>query len=151
MAMPLIDPWSKFLATPLRLVVVATGSRDWRTPPERCGVLDWPSRSVVLLHGGAIGADQMMAEYAAKQGWQVLPAFKPDYESYPGRVAPKIRNGQMIAEAVRLGLTYDVPVLCQALWRDHSGGTAHTIGLARQHDLGVSVVYDCDCHGLIGT
>lgn len=138
-------------AAPLKLGVLVTGSRNWRWPLVTGGVIRWPGGPVTLLHGGADGADKQMARHAADQGWNVLPPFLPDYQKFPPRVAPLIRNQAMISKLTAMLTDGEIDLaVCVALWRNHSGGTGHTRTLAI--DLGIPVVtrYDCGCHTLTG-
>jgi SLOG family YspA-like protein len=48
-----------------------------------------------IVSGGAVGADRMAERYAEKYGIPIT-VFKPDYERYPGKYAPIVRNTQII-------------------------------------------------------
>lgn len=60
----------------------------------------YPSISL-LLHGGAKGADQLADRYGREHGIPVN-VIRPDYEQYPEKVAPLMRNTELVqlADAV---------------------------------------------------
>lgn len=136
---------------PLRLGVLVTGSRDWRWPRVLNGLIDWPHGPITLIHGGADGADKQMVRHAADQGWNVLPAFLPDYRTLPRRIAPLARNDRMVDALQRMYQERQIDLaLCVALWRDHSGGTGYTRDAAAALRIPVVTRYDCACHTLTG-
>lgn len=73
---------------------------------------DYPSR---LVHGGAIGADQLAKQLAEKLGLHETE-MRPDYEKYPGHLAPLKRNDEMIAQA-------DAVIVFYAAGRERKGGS----------------------------
>jgi hypothetical protein len=70
----------------------------------------------MLLHGGARGADQLAARFARTHELEVQ-VIRPDYRNYPEKLAPLLRNTELVelADAVmafygphgRTGGTYD--------------------------------------------
>jgi hypothetical protein len=74
-----------------------------------------------LISGGARGADKMAEHYADMMG---LPkrVFLPDYQTYGGKKAPLIRNGQIVAEAQQV----------IAFWDGKSTGTMHAVNQAKK-------------------
>ena len=48
-----------------------------------------------IVSGGARGADTLGARYAREKGI-ILAVFRPDYNRYPGHIAPLMRNTQII-------------------------------------------------------
>ncbi len=73
-----------------------------------------------ILHGGAIGADQLAKKYATLNGLKETE-IKPDYKRY-GRPAPLIRNNQLIEKADK--------VIAWHAEKKTSRGTAYTVKMA---------------------
>lgn len=134
-----------------RVGLLVTGSRTWRWPDVANAVLRWPDGPVTLIHGGARGADRQMARHAADQGWEVLPAYRPDYGRYSPQVAPLKRNEAMVFKLSAMWVNGEIEVpICVALWRNHSSGTEYTLDLARKAGFTVITRYDCGCHDVMG-
>ena len=74
-----------------------------------------------IIHGGAKGTDTLAGIYAAEKGLKVT-VIKPDYSKHAGKIAPLIRNTQLVKLA-------DC-VLCYYL-KTKTGGTADTARKAR--------------------
>jgi len=77
--------------------VVICGGRDYQ-PTQADGRwcswwLAWLAARTVV-HGGARGVDRWAGTLAARLGLRVV-VVKPDYDAYPGRVAPLERNTVM--------------------------------------------------------
>ena len=94
--------------------VIACGSRHWTNGPSILEVLERfrPFASqVILLHGGARGADALAAYFAQHMGMGVV-AYPADWEAH-GRAAGPIRNQRMLDEnpdvELVLGFTPDPP------------------------------------------
>lgn len=88
------------------LRVLVTGGRDYadRATVRRtlryladCYIHGFRPEEVVLVHGGAPGADTLAAEEATALGWRV-EAHPADWETH-GRAAGPIRNKEMVAGA----------------------------------------------------
>ncbi len=85
--------------------VLVTGSRNWTNADAVAAALDAASiehPGFVLVHGGAVGADRIAGEWAARRG---EPAQVFPYPRGMGRRGGPVRNQRM----VDLG-----PVLCLA-------------------------------------
>lgn len=54
----------------------------------------WDAKDTVLISGGARGVDTWAEQWAKRRGIPI-EQYLPDYDSYPGRVAPIVRNRQM--------------------------------------------------------
>jgi hypothetical protein len=113
--------------------VLVTGSRKFADPfaaslaiNER--IANLPA-GVTVIHGGALGADQMAAEAAERLGLPIQ-AFYADWDKH-GKKAGIIRNLQMLAER---------PDLVIAFWNGSSRGTGHTITEARKRSIPVEVI-----------
>ena len=74
-----------------------------------------------ILHGGAIGADQLAEQYARAQGLPVT-VIRPDYTQWPAKVAPLKRNHDLVALADGVIALYK---------GKRKGGTAYTAKLAQ--------------------
>lgn len=111
--------------------VLVTGSRDWTS---RCVIYralgetrGWvPHDQMVLIHGGARGADQIAAHYAEAMDWGI--------EKYPalwnlyGKRAGFMRNAEMVNAGA------DV---CLAFIYNNSRGATHCAGLAESAGIPV--------------
>lgn len=106
--------------------VLVTGGRDYtdRTAVTRAlahlgehFIFGVKPEEIVLVHGGATGADTLAAEEAVKLGWQVEP-HPADWGTH-GNAAGPIRNKEMVA----LGAHYCVVF-------PGGSGTAHCRRLA---------------------
>ena len=82
-----------------------------------------------VIHGGALGADQIAAEAAARHGHPVK-AFYADWDAH-GKRAGVLRNLQMLDQN---------PDLVIAFWDGSSRGTAHTIANAGARKIPVEIV-----------
>ena len=77
--------------------ILVCGSRTWSDMEALRTVLDpRPDDGVVLIHGGARGADRLAGEYAAGRGWPV-EVYPADWNRH-GKAAGPIRNKQMLDE-----------------------------------------------------
>lgn len=80
-----------------------------------------------VISGGAKGADSMAAEYAKKNGIELVE-FLPDWKQH-GRAAGPIRNKTIIEAADA----------CIAFWDGKSRGTLNSINLAKKKGIPVYV------------
>jgi YspA, cpYpsA-related SLOG family len=77
--------------------ILVCGSRTWSDIEAIRTVLDTrPDTGVVLIHGGARGADRLAGQYAAERGWPV-ESYPADWNRH-GKAAGFIRNQRMIDE-----------------------------------------------------
>jgi SLOG family YspA-like protein len=122
-------------AGPLRLLVC--GSRDWTDADLLADVVDrlvaeHGRVGVVLIEGGARGADRLAGELARARGWQ-LETYPADWQRH-GRAAGLRRNARMLHEGRPervLAFTDDLT---------SSRGTADMVRRARAAGLPVLVV-----------
>lgn len=123
--------------------VVLTGSRKYppndfrveRLIDEAC--LRFPGTGVEVAHGGAKGFDSCMDAELRRIGWTNIKVFRPDYERYPGKQAPIIRNRQMLTWALEHDRSLVVGMLPKDGWG--SGGTYFTLNLALESGMDVKV------------
>ncbi len=116
--------------------ILVTGSRDWSSREAIwdaiSGACDPHWREcpydVVLIHGGARGADTIAGEYATYEGIEVIVCLA-DWNKY-GKSAGVIRNNHM------LDMDPDVVLAFQ---RNKSRGTQHCIGEARRRGIPVKL------------
>lgn len=87
------------------------------------------NNKVILVSGGARGADDLGIRYADAKGIEVS-VFHPDWNKY-GKSAAYLRNVEMAEEANML----------LAFWDGKSKGTKHMIDIAKERGLDV-IVYD---------
>lgn len=116
-------------ATPFRILV--TGSRDWLDWQAVCRELakaaeGVPGGSVVLVSGGARGADHAAEAYAGAMDWGI-EVHPGDWATH-GRAAGPKRNAEMIAAGA------DV---CLAFIRNGSRGATHCADLAEAFGIPV--------------
>lgn len=112
--------------------VLVTGSRSWREMDTVTTALDWVAgRSqdpVVLVAGGAKGADTMAESWARNRGFSV-EIHRPDWST--GRAAGIRRNEAMLDAGADLVV---------AFWDGESRGTSHCISKARERGMKVWIV-----------
>ena len=64
-------------------------------------ILEWEKeigKNHTIISGGATGVDSL-AEIFAKNQDRKMITFKPDYDTYPSKIAPLMRNTQIIEQA----------------------------------------------------
>lgn len=81
----------------------------------------------VIISGGAVGADTLLAERYARERGIPIRIFLPDYAAH-GRRAPLLRNQLIVGEAS----------VVLAFWDGRSPGTAHALRMARR--IGVKTI-----------
>ena len=113
--------------------VLVTGSRDWSDREAVWGALkqacdDFGADAVVIVHGGARGADALAAEYA--DFFHIRAEAHCARWNEFGKSAGYRRNAEMVA----LGAD-----LCLAFIRDGSRGATHCAEAARK--AGIPVRY----------
>jgi hypothetical protein len=131
-------------AGPLRLLVC--GSRHWSDARLLAQVIDQVvtehgrgRAGVVLIEGGARGADRLAGELARSRGWQ-LQDYPADWRRH-GRAAGPRRNARMLRQGRPervLAFTDDLPA---------SPGTADLVRRARAAGLPVLVIGHQTEHG----
>jgi len=89
-----------------------------------------PIETTVIISGGAKGVDTLAEAYAKRHKLEFI-VFKPEYDKYPGRIAPLKRNDQIV-EACDMVL---------AIWDGESRGTYYTIKKAREMGKPVHIEY----------
>ena len=116
--------------------VLVTGSRNW----QESDVVDmalYQLKSfkvpIVIVHGGAIGADNMAREWAKNYGY-TTEAHKPEYDKYPGFLAPLKRNDAMLDSGIDLCLAF-------MLSTPEKGGTLYTVNGAKARRIPV-IIYN---------
>lgn len=107
--------------------MLITGSRSWTDEDAIVRVLESLWGDAVVVHGGAVGADQIAEEIALVFRLKTS-VFKPDYERYGAR-APLIRNIEMVDSGIDQVF---------AFWDGESRGTAFTIARAREKGIPVT-------------
>ena len=106
--------------------ILITGSRDWRDrytiyralnayvtevglwyPPDQYGNT-LPTSNVVVVHGGARGADTIAGNWAISN--HLTPeVHEPDYTAWPPQIAPQKRNEHMVALGADICLAFVLP------------------------------------------
>ena len=85
-----------------------------------------PQEATEIVSGGARGIDTLARDYANRKRLKITE-FLPEYDRYPGKIAPLKRNEQIANYA-------DAAV---AFWDGKSTGTVYTVKLF--HKLGKKV------------
>lgn len=121
----IINPFNSNLTeTKMRLAII--GSRT-------CPPLDIMSHlnrlPSAIVSGGARGADTYAREFAQRYDLPILE-FLPQYDKYPPKVAPLMRNKQIVEACDCL----------IAFWDGQSRGTKYTIDYARKRGKPIKVV-----------
>lgn len=123
------------LRTPTRYVIVATGSRFWADEqPVRKRFERYPA-GTILLHGDAVGLDQIADAAGRRRGFVVVPV---PYFSDLHRAGGPARNALLVA----LGVTFrDAGYLAivEAFPMPDSVGTVDCVGQAEAAGLPVVV------------
>jgi hypothetical protein len=112
--------------------VLVCGSRKFSDPFHASMMIDAKIASLPLcevIHGGALGADAIADESAARHGLKVS-AFYADWDTH-GKKAGIIRNLLMLDQK---------PEFVLAFWDGSSKGTLHTINEARKRRIPVEIV-----------
>lgn len=89
---------------------------------------------IVIVSGGAKGADSLAERYAKEKGYPVR-IFPADWDKY-GKSAGYKRNEQMhqyIAKAERRGVV--------AFWQNNSKGTAHNFELTKKYNNPLRIIH----------
>lgn len=86
-------------------------------------------QATLLLHGGARGADQLAGRYAAEQSIPVQ-VIRPDYQQHPEKLAPLMRNTQLVQRADAVIAFYGP--------NGKTGGTLDTVKKALARNLPVT-------------
>lgn len=89
--------------------------------------------SIVLVHGGAKGADTIAKQIAIDSGWEIVE-FKADWDKF-GKSAGYRRNRAMhefIAKHKARG--------CVCFWDGKSRGTTHNFSLAKEFNTPLRVI-----------
>lgn len=120
------------------VVLIVTGSRYLSDPsPVRAVLSEYLGRDVVLYHGdNPGGADSHAHAFAEESGWRIR-RHPARWRAYDDLSAGKIRNGQMVAAAVREARSLRCDVVCLAFPGPSSTGTPDCMRKARLY--GVSV------------
>lgn len=82
-----------------------------------------------IIHGGALGTDQIAAEAATRTG-HTVQAFYADWDKH-GKAAGVIRNIAMLNEK---------PDLVIAFWNGESPGTKHTLDNAKKRRIPTEII-----------
>ena len=112
-----------------RLYVAVVGSRDFSDLEQVRRFVDTLPENAVVVSGGARGVDRT-AEAAARARGLLVETSLPNWKRF-GRSAGFVRNFANIRRADRV----------VAFWDRQSRGTAHSIGIARQMNKPLTVVY----------
>lgn len=109
------------------MVILVCGSRDWVDYKHIRDVLNHYPDTTTIVHGGARGADQLAGQAAKELGMDVI-VVPARWDLY-GRSAGYKRNKAMVDMGPDRVIAFS----------NGSRGTQHTIDLARQAGLDVSV------------
>lgn len=82
----------------------------------------------VVISGGANGVDKLAIAIARQRGINTVEHL-PDYQNYPGSIAPLVRNKLIVDDC-------DILVAFPTHW---STGTWHAINLAKQQQKSIDI------------
>lgn len=99
------------------MVVGVSGSRGLTINLEQY----MPEGVTKIVSGGAKGIDQCAEDYAREHDLELM-VIRPDYKAYPYKVAPLMRNKDIVNEC-------DILL---AIWDGKSKGTKYTMDYARK-------------------
>ncbi len=88
-----------------------------------------PEGTTAIVSGGARGVDSIAEAYAKRNKLEFI-VFKPEYDKYPGKIAPLKRNDQIV-EACDMLI---------AIWDGESKGTMYTVNKAKMLGKPVKVI-----------
>lgn len=127
--------------------LLVAGSRDYDNYDEMCQALDLllsvqvtKGRHIVIVSGGAKGADTLAERYADEHGYtaHIMPA---DWNTY-GRSAGYQRN---VAMHKFISNPSDRLRGCACFWNMKSSGTRHNFGLAKGYNTPLRI-FDTTSH-----
>lgn len=111
-----------------------TGHRNKITDPAELRQLEIDYPGATWIHGGAIGFDTQANTVALELGkvlGETLIVFRPDYHQHLQRLAPLIRNEEIVKRVDLLVACYD---------KRGKGGTFYTINYAKSRHVPVKFV-----------
>ena len=115
--------------------VVIAGGRDFNNFPNLCTKLDGylkekvKTHKIVIISGGARGADTLGEKYAQLRRFSVIK-MKADWEKH-GKSAGFVRNGDMLNAADG--------IVC--FWNKQSKGTKHMIDITTKANKPLRLIY----------
>ena len=109
--------------------IAIIGSRSWKHKAKIQSYINSLPDDTTIVSGGAIGVDSI-AEEAAKSRGLKTEIYKPEYDKYDGKIAPLIRNEQIVNACDKLTAFYD----------GFSSGTRYTVNLAKKQNKPVEII-----------
>jgi hypothetical protein len=86
----------------------------------------------ILLHGGARGVDRLADRFGREYGVEMI-VIRPDYRQHPEKLAPLMRNTELVARADAVIAFYGP--------RGKTGGTLDTVKKALARNLPVTELF----------
>ena len=121
--------------------LLVAGSRTYNDFNEMCKVLDFllknqvaQGRRIVIVSGGASGADSLAERYAKQRGYH-CEVFRAKWDRY-GNSAGYRRNEEM---HIAISNPSDKRRGCVCFWDMQSRGTKHNFKLARDYNTPIRV------------
>jgi hypothetical protein len=126
--------------------ILCTGSRAWKDTifsrafirGSLLGATEGASLPIIIIHGGARGADALVDEAARKFGWEVRPYPVDEAKDGPWPEAGGNRNSRMLKEEHHPE-RQDPIDLCLAFPLPESKGTWNMVNLCDQAKIRVRV------------
>jgi len=112
--------------------IAITGSRNIKKSQKLLDLLN-DLQPDEIISGGAIGADKIAEDWAKMNGKKIT-IIRPDYEKYESKIAPIIRNKEIVEKADHV----------IAIWDGKSKGTAATIKMAKNASKLLKVIFEID-------
>lgn len=118
--------------------ILIAGSRSWTDYNKLVVTLDdfiatADASEIVVVSGGAKGADNLAEKYAKERGYELL-VMPADWERY-GKSAGYRRNEEMHKTIAK-----DTDRACICFWDGKSKGTAHNFELSKKYNTPLLVV-----------
>lgn len=116
------------------MIIVVTGSRDWKRADIINKALD-TIKPTLVFHGGARGADTLAGKWCDEKGVDcaVIPALWTSH----GKQAGTLRNKRMLELANIIAKTSQLPINVLAFPMPTSIGTKHCMAQAKKMGLHV--------------
>jgi len=107
-----------------------TGHRNKLANPDDLRIATYKYRGYEWVHGGAKGFDTQVDNLAKELGVKVT-VIRPDYENNPPKIAPLLRNHDIVKGAKLLIALYD---------GRKGGGTLYAINFAKKSGVPVHII-----------
>ena len=113
------------------MVIAITGSRGFKDQGLVDKVLEeYKDVCSLIVHGGCENSADVLGQIFAEKNKIKTEVIRPDYNKYPPKAAPIIRNKEIVSKAD----------LLIAFWNFESNGTKSTIEFARKRGVPIEII-----------